>query len=175
MVRESKMESFNNDGSEEEKVLDRKIFLDKIREQPNLLPGTVYIANEPEFVGKFPCRSEITVLPSDQPKEKLGWTIVTFNGDEVCHLDKDVPITNRFGLRPGIKVRAWDMEWVVVRDGLFSIALDRPGSKGVLRFAKDSRNCWACTSIINKNSGYYRKFSSVFRTLWCALKGENHE
>lgn len=75
-----------------------------------------------------------------------------------------------------MKVRAWDMEWTVIRDGWFTIALDRPKSKGVLAFGEDDRKCWACPAIINKSSGWYKKSNSrilgIFRTLWCALKGD---
>ena len=31
---------------------------------------TVYVLGEPEFVGKFPMRIELTVLPADEPRNK---------------------------------------------------------------------------------------------------------
>jgi len=38
--------------------------------------GTVYGCAEPEFVGVFPVRQDIEVLPADEPKQlKLGWVI----------------------------------------------------------------------------------------------------
>lgn len=143
-------------------------------------PGTIYTCTEPEFCGRIPVRTEIEVLPADDPDDKkLGWVIVTYNGCEVCPIDSDVPITSRWGLRPGMKVRAWNMEWTVVWDGWFSIALDREKSKGILVFGEDDRKCWACPGIINKNSSWYRKPNSrivgFFRTLFGARRGDSHE
>lgn len=38
--------------------------------------GTVYGLAEPEFVGVFPVRQDIEVLPADEPKQlKLGWVV----------------------------------------------------------------------------------------------------
>jgi hypothetical protein len=38
--------------------------------------GTIYGLAEPEFVGVFPVRQDIEVLPADEPKQlKLGWVI----------------------------------------------------------------------------------------------------
>ena len=38
--------------------------------------GTVYGCAEPEFVGVFPVRQDIEVLPADEPKQlKLGWVV----------------------------------------------------------------------------------------------------
>ena len=38
--------------------------------------GTVYGTAEPEFVGVFPIRQDIEVLPADEPKQlKLGWVV----------------------------------------------------------------------------------------------------
>lgn len=38
--------------------------------------GTVYGCAEPEFVGVFPIRQDIEVLPADEPKQlKLGWVV----------------------------------------------------------------------------------------------------
>lgn len=39
-------------------------------------PGTVYGAADPEFVGVMPIRSDIEVIPADEPKQlKLGWVV----------------------------------------------------------------------------------------------------
>jgi hypothetical protein len=38
--------------------------------------GTVYGLAEPEFVGIFPVRQDIEVLPADEPRQlKLGWVV----------------------------------------------------------------------------------------------------
>lgn len=39
-------------------------------------PGTVYGAADPEFVGVMPIRSDVEVLPADEPKRlQLGWVV----------------------------------------------------------------------------------------------------
>jgi len=41
----------------------------------HLRPGQVYVASEPEWVGRFPVRIERTVLPADPPRPPLGFTM----------------------------------------------------------------------------------------------------
>jgi hypothetical protein len=36
-------------------------------------PGTIYVGEEPEYYGCIPVRSEITVLPADEERPKIGW------------------------------------------------------------------------------------------------------
>ena len=44
-------------------------------------PGVVTIATEPEFVGRMPVRTEITVLGADDPRERtIGWTMLENRG-----------------------------------------------------------------------------------------------
>lgn len=39
-------------------------------------PGTVYACADPEFVGVMPIRSDIEVIPADEPKQlSLGWVV----------------------------------------------------------------------------------------------------
>jgi len=39
-------------------------------------PGTVYVCAEPEFFGRIPVRTELTVISADQPRErKIGFSI----------------------------------------------------------------------------------------------------
>ncbi len=140
----------------EEKDLDRQELLDKLRQRQEetgqlIPPGVVYATSEPEFIGRIPVRTDIEVLPADDANQlKIGWHVITYNGCEVTKVGSKEPITKRFGLRPGMMVTAWDMEWVVVRSGLFSLALEREKSIGILEFKKDARKCWACPMIINR-------------------------
>jgi len=40
------------------------------------LAGASLLKKKPEFVGEFPLRKDVTVLPADDPKKlRLGWTI----------------------------------------------------------------------------------------------------
>lgn len=48
--------------------------------------GTVYGVAEPEFVGVFPVRQDIEVLPADEPKQlKLGWVVNEIVGISVVN------------------------------------------------------------------------------------------
>jgi hypothetical protein len=141
---------------EDEKLLDREELLARIRQRQEetgqVLPhGYIYVASEPEFIGRMPIRTELEVIPSDSLNQlKLGWLVTTYEGCEVTIVGSTEPITKRFGLRPGMTVMAWDMSWTVVRDGLLSLVLERENSFGILEFNKDDRKCWACPAIINK-------------------------
>lgn len=43
----------------------------------DIIPGTIYKLDDPEFVGRMRIRQEIEVLDADDPnKEPIGWTIV---------------------------------------------------------------------------------------------------
>jgi len=42
-------------------------------EQHAFPPGAMYVASEPEFVGRMPVRSELTVLGADPPRAPLGF------------------------------------------------------------------------------------------------------
>jgi hypothetical protein len=140
----------------DEKLLDREEFLARMRQRQEetgqvILPGCIYTTSEPEFVGCMPVRTEIEVLPADDANQlKIGWTTTCYSGDEVTQIGSTEPITKRSGLHPGMTVMAWGMSWTVVRDGLFSLALERENSIGTIEFNKDDRKCWACPAIINK-------------------------
>lgn len=44
--------------------------------------SVTYTTSEPEYVGTFPIRQDITVLPADNPRGlRLGWRIYEGNGD----------------------------------------------------------------------------------------------
>lgn len=54
----------------------------------DIKPGTIYIASEPEYVGSFPVRQELEVLPASHPPTP-GWTIekvVSINGNKYLRL-----------------------------------------------------------------------------------------
>lgn len=140
----------------DEKTLDKEELLARIRQRQEetgqvLPPGYVYVTSELEFVGRMPIRTELEVIPADDPDQrKIGWIITCYDGDEVTHVSSSEPIKKRFNLRPGMTVMAWDMSWTVVRDGLFSLVLERENSFDILELNKDDRKCWACPAIINK-------------------------
>lgn len=38
-----------------------------------ILDGNIHVVSEPEYVGAFPVRTELTVMPADEQREPLGW------------------------------------------------------------------------------------------------------
>lgn len=74
-------------------------------------PGEVYEAGEPVFLGRIPVRSEVTVLPADEPKDKpLGWKCDIREGCEIYRsLETQEMITTRDGLKPGDVVYAMSL------------------------------------------------------------------
>lgn len=54
----------------------------------DIKPGEIYITSEPEYVGSFPVRTELEVLPASHPPAQ-GWTIqkiVAINGNKYLRL-----------------------------------------------------------------------------------------
>jgi hypothetical protein len=44
-------------------------------------PGYIYVCAEPEFLGRFPVRTELTVLSADDPKaRRIGFSIFEMVG-----------------------------------------------------------------------------------------------
>jgi hypothetical protein len=61
----------------------------EVVELHDIKPDTVYLLEPGEYIGSFPIRQDITVLPADQPKKlRLDWKLyegfevykVTFSG-----------------------------------------------------------------------------------------------
>ena len=108
-------------------------------------------------MGSIPVRTEIEVLPADEPGEPVGlkWQCYCYDGAEVFFLtpDGDVieePITNREALKEGMKVSVWGGTWRVKVDEEGELYLDGSRNIALLSFGKDARNCWSSGMVINK-------------------------
>ena len=120
----------------------------------------IYKVEEPEFVGKMPVRTELTVLGADDPGQPtLGWTCQEYSGSEVFLVDADnkvirTPLTNESDLKPGIKVCVTtlfgDYLMTIESDGhRLSAITDSKGTLALLEFDKDDRHCWTSPGAIN--------------------------
>jgi hypothetical protein len=67
---------------------------DKLRNEVTspggIITGTLagdYVSGEPEFVGRMPVRTELTVLSADPPREPLGWTFRELTDEDLAERD----------------------------------------------------------------------------------------
>jgi hypothetical protein len=110
-----------------------------------------YFCDEPEFVGRMPIRTELTVLPADPKRDLvLGWTCTEYNGCEVCLPYTKTTINNKNGLRVGMTVLIWDSMLVTIRKLKGNWYWETKDSFGILEYSKDSRKCWTAPNIISK-------------------------
>ena len=112
-----------------------------------------------EVVGKIPIRTELEILPADEPKQlKIGWTVKEYIGGEIFKLDANgqmitEPLTNKTDLIPGMIVAAPTLFGYVNT----TIDVDQYGevfgtSGGLyimLSFGEDDRKCWVSSGAIN--------------------------
>jgi len=118
-------------------------------------PGFIYTLSEPESFGRMPIRTELTVLPADDPNNlKLGFGIQCYSGIEIHPvINGDVQkesIKDENGLYDGMNVEAWGVVWTVRFDKDGSPYLDSLKTSGFLEFNIDDRECWVCGGLINK-------------------------
>lgn len=91
-------------------------------------PKRIYMASEPEHLGKIPVRTELTVLPADDPsKPKIGFMVYELKGTDLYPwpdghtgvfrdeadleqwLTDDRLLTTREALQPGMKLLVHDL------------------------------------------------------------------
>ena len=125
----------------------------------------VYSCDEPEFVGRMPIRSDITVLSADDcNKANIGWTVEEcVEGSELYLPGSDSPITKKNGLRVGMTVLIWDSMLVTIRKLKGNWYWEIKNSFGTLEYSKDSRKCWAAPCILTKK---FAKPEEFFQCRW---------
>lgn len=102
---------------------------------------------------KLPIRTEIEILPADEPKQfKLGWTVKEYLGSS-CFLVSDPTetiIDTLDGLRVGDEIVVWRTWIVTVEKVEGRKAMARTGRLSVpMEFDIDDRHCWVATAMIN--------------------------
>lgn len=121
------------------------------------LPGMDH--DEPTFIGKFPIRTELTVLPADPPREPLNFVVHIRNGGEVLTM-KDGKLDETALTR---EEDIWVGRAIVVPTlvGFYeAVACQRNsgewwwqtpsgGTVGDLVFDADDRHCWTTTFAAN--------------------------
>jgi hypothetical protein len=120
-------------------------------------PEGSFVSGDPEYLGKMPMRTELEVLPEENPPGKArGWWVTCFDGSEVFKLDvPDVPLTRREDIQPGDKLRVLTLVGTyemtaTVRDG--KLWGESEGTIAALDFNTDSRHCWVSRYAINKRA-----------------------
>lgn len=121
-------------------------------------PGRIYHVGDPEHVGIFPVKTELTVLDADPAKTPVGWTVQEYVGGDVILVDEageviEPYIKDRDGLKVGQlliaetlvgKVRA-----VVARDEVGDWCWVSDHMVGDLEY-DESQGRWVTTLAINK-------------------------
>ena len=119
-----------------------------------------HVAGKPEFVGRFPARTEIPITPGD-PNRQIGWSSRIYDGVEVYRFGEDgevveVPLTAREDVQegtvlavPGVAVAYHRM--VVERVEGRTELVARAGEHlfAPLRWAIDDRQCWTVSNLMN--------------------------
>jgi hypothetical protein len=120
-------------------------------------PGEIQIG-EPEFVGAFPVRTELTVLPADPPgRAPLGWTVSCYQGTEVFKEGApETPLTRLEDIRPGDKLIVTTLVgrylMTATLDEQHELFADSEGMVADLQFDMDDRHCWVSTYGVNKRA-----------------------
>lgn len=132
----------------------------------SLMPrqGVIYAVSKPEHFGQFPVRTEIEVLPADEPSEKkIGWEVRCYDGTEVYKVIvssfvatefKEQPLTNFDDIKPGDRLVVQTLVGrrnMIARmddedEGLYA---ECDGLLADLVFDSDDRHCWISTYAIN--------------------------
>lgn len=125
-----------------------------------------YAVSQEKYVGKFPVRTELSVLEADGPTEsKVGWTVRGYLGSEVYRHDLSVysggfvdvsklsPITEESGLSDGDELMVRGIAgFHLMRFTRESEGRGRAESgelSGLLEFGSDDRRAWVCTGLFN--------------------------
>jgi hypothetical protein len=153
------MEDFKWDYSKSEEVLIKEYgeWCDEWwKENPGkLLPGvSCYALTEPEFVGRFPIRQDIEIIPADKENINIGWSCREYSGAEITKPGSSEPLIKESDLQVGDKIIVPTLfgnhNGVVEKDS-YSVLYAKIGENLVadLHFSTDDRRCWITFSTIN--------------------------
>lgn len=132
----------------------------------------IFLIGDPEFVGKFPVQTEITVMPADKcESKKIGWVCREYFGAEVYALDSNnnpiyEPILNKMDLYPGKRILAPTLfgsvmaEVIENKEGKFQAITEGGHTLIFLEFARDDRECWTSCGAANLR-GIKKSFKEI--------------
>jgi hypothetical protein len=109
---------------------------------------------------KIPARTELTVIPADDPKMRtIGWTVTERNGVTLFKFDAAGGIDIRPLLSLADLVEGDEIAVAALTGGYHKMTVkkDEEGKLmgcndsllAILRFAEDDRKCWTCVGLIN--------------------------
>jgi len=110
---------------------------------------------EPEKFGRYPVRTELTVLSADDPgPEPIGWIVKTYNGTEVYLISApEVPLTTKASLQVGSEVLVTTLvgvyQMIVHQEANGTLYATTGPTVSDLKFDVDDRHCWVSTYAIN--------------------------
>ena len=117
----------------------------------------MYKVGEPEYVGKIPVQTDLTILPADPERAPVGWMCRCYSGAEVFKpVAEDVLLTRREDIQPGDKLIVTTLVGTLV----MTATLDEEGDLQAetehtlanLEFGEDDRECWISSLAINKHA-----------------------
>lgn len=153
------MEDFKWDHSKPEEVLRKEYreWCDKWRKKNlgKLLPGvSCYALTEPEFVGRFPIRQDIEVIPADKENINVGWSCREYSGAEITKPGSSEPLIKESDLQVGDKIIVptlfGNYNGTVEKDSggeLYAKIGDHTVAD--LCFSTDDRKCWITNCAVN--------------------------
>lgn len=109
----------------------------------------------------IPARTELTVIPADDPQQRtLGWKVTERDGVTLFKFDAEGgidkrPLTNQDDVQPGVRLAVASLfggfiPMTVEQDKETEGLVARGGNLlAILRFAEDDRACWTCVGMIN--------------------------
>lgn len=107
--------------------------------------------------GKIPVRTELTVLPADDPGNRtIGWIVREYNGTEVYKADAPgTLLLNESDIQVGDKLHVQTLVgtylMIAYRDeyGVLQAQTETGGMFADLKFNTDDRHCWVSTFAVN--------------------------
>jgi hypothetical protein len=113
-------------------------------------PKGTYTFTQPKYVGVFPVRQDIEILPADDPNDtKLHWKAYEYIGVEVYKdADNKIPLTKIDDIKIGDELFIYGGKAIVKTEQM----AETEHNFYWLEFDKDDRHCWACGCVMNKKA-----------------------
>lgn len=142
--------------------------------------GEFYVLSEPEFIGKIPVRTDITIIDADnKDNRKLGFKCYEYQGCEILRRKKEYkdisieeinknmqevyyfhkckylePIKDKDSLKENDEVvvpRLMGYDFAnIIKNEDGTLKAETSYSVFPLEYGKDDRSCWVCAMEINK-------------------------
>lgn len=119
----------------------------------------VYTFGPPTYVGKIPLRTDVTVLPADDPDQKpIGFSVNMRHGVEVYRFASDgsvdeTPLRGYEDITDGTKLAVLGFSGgfhpMTVERSVSGFTASNENLSAILQFDTDDRHCWITTGLVN--------------------------